>query len=213
MFEKSVMLSRFSAGTDIASVESRVKRLQTMIDALETQRQSAPPQDPAQLQGKVSFKSYLGNATPPPKITPLTGTLKERFETIQPLVQKYAAQYNIDINLVNAVIRQESGFNPNAVSHAGAQGLMQLMPSTAKSLGVKNPFDPEQNLAGGIRHLAGLLEQYQGNVALALAAYNAGSGAVAKYNGIPPYKETQNYVRKILAAYLNAKSQQSTVHM
>jgi len=122
-------------------------------------------------------------------------------------VEKYSAKHGVDKDLVNAVIRQESGFNPTAVSSAGAQGLMQLMPATAQGLGVTQPTDPAQNLDGGIRHLKGLLEHFHGNIPLALAAYNAGLGAVKKYKGLPPYKETQNYVRNILAGFLAQKQQ------
>jgi soluble lytic murein transglycosylase-like protein len=121
------------------------------------------------------------------------------------MVEKYAQLHGVDKALVNAVIRQESGFNPAAVSKAGAQGLMQLMPGTAKGLGVENSLNPEQNIDGGVRLLKSLLKTYNGNIPLALAAYNAGGGAVAKYGGIPPYKETQNYVRSILSSYLATK--------
>ena len=121
---------------------------------------------------------------------------------IQNIVSQIAKKYEVDEKLVNAVIKQESGFNPKATSHCGAMGLMQLMPTTAKSLGVKDAYNPVQNIEGGVKHLSNLLKKYNGNTVLALAAYNAGSGAVAKYGGVPPYKETQNYVKSILANYL-----------
>jgi soluble lytic murein transglycosylase-like protein len=118
-------------------------------------------------------------------------------EEIDASIVMAAARHNVDPNLVRAVVKVESNFNSNAVSRKGAMGLMQLMPSTARSLNVKNPFDPEQNVDAGVRHLKQLLENYGGDVNLTLAAYNAGSGAVARSAGIPRYAETQNYVRRI----------------
>lgn len=118
------------------------------------------------------------------------------------MISKIAQKHGVDEKLVKAVIKQESGFNPKAKSHCGAIGLMQLMPATAKGLGVTDPYNPVQNVEGGVRYLKSLLSKYHGNVILTLAAYNAGSGAVDKYDGVPPYKETQNYVKNILANYL-----------
>jgi soluble lytic murein transglycosylase-like protein len=112
-----------------------------------------------------------------------------------------AARHNVDPNLVRAVVKVESNFNSNAVSRTGAMGLMQLMPKTARELKVKNPFDAQQNVDAGVRHLKYLLENYNGDVNLTLAAYNAGEGAVRRSAGVPHYSETQDYVRKITRIY------------
>jgi soluble lytic murein transglycosylase-like protein len=117
------------------------------------------------------------------------------------LITKTARKYEIDDALVKAVIKAESNFNHKAVSPKGARGLMQLMPATASSLQVPDVFHPEQNIEGGCRYLRYLLNLYNGNVSLALAAYNAGEGAVARYNSIPPYRETQNYVQRVLSLF------------
>jgi soluble lytic murein transglycosylase-like protein len=122
-------------------------------------------------------------------------------EEIDEAITMAAARHNVDPNLVRAVVKVESNFNSNAVSRKGAMGLMQLMPATARSLNVQNPFDPEQNVDAGVRHLKRLLENYGGDVNLTLAAYNAGSGAVARSAGVPRYAETQNYVRRITNLY------------
>ena len=112
-----------------------------------------------------------------------------------------AARYAVPGGLVRAVLLAESAGNPVAISSAGAQGLMQLMPATAQSCGVGNPFDPFENVDCGTRYLGGLLKRYHNNVRLAVAAYNAGPGAVNKYGGVPPYAETQAYVENVLGAY------------
>jgi soluble lytic murein transglycosylase-like protein len=122
-------------------------------------------------------------------------------EEIDSSIVMAAARHNVDPNLVRAVVKVESNFNSNAVSRKGAMGLMQLMPSTARELKVNNPFDPDQNVDAGVRHLKQLLENYGGDVNLTLAAYNAGSGAVARSAGVPHFAETQNYVRRITNLY------------
>jgi hypothetical protein len=114
------------------------------------------------------------------------------------IVNSWSKEFGVDPSFVRAVIHVESAFNPRAVSPMGAQGLMQLMPRMAKHLGVKNPFSPEENIRGGVKHLAYLLDRYRGDKRLALAAYNAGEDDVERYKGVPPFNETQQYVRKIL---------------
>ena len=116
---------------------------------------------------------------------------------IKELISRVSQKYGVDEKLVNALVNQESGFNPNAKSKVGAMGLMQLMPATAKGLGVTNPMDPEQNIEAGTRYMRYLIDKYQGDVNIALAAYNAGEGRVNTYKGIPPFGETREYVANI----------------
>ena len=127
--------------------------------------------------------------------------LKAQMSDIDEIVETFSSKYNIDGDFIKAIIKQESGFNPNATSKKGAMGLMQLMPATAKSLGVVNAYNPWENVEGGVKYLKGLLDRFNNDEKLALAAYNAGPNAVKKYGGVPPYKETQNYVNSIMSAY------------
>ncbi len=156
------------------------------------------------------FQKILDKTVQLEKNTPnkSTNAAKSRAE-IDNLIEEYSAKHGLDSDFVKAVVRQESGFNPNAKSKCGAMGLMQLMPSTAKGLGVTNAFDAEQNIYGGTKYLKGLLDRFGNNKELALAAYNAGPNAVKKYKGIPPYAETQNYVKSIMKSYDKLKGAQS----
>lgn len=131
--------------------------------------------------------------------------LDRKFAAHSGSVRMLSRQYGVDENLVRAVMKQESCFNPRARSRAGAIGLMQLMPGTADQMGVTDAWDPHQNIHGGIKYLAQMLREFNGDKQLALAAYNAGPGAVRKYNGIPPYSETRNYVARIMAEYTRAQ--------
>ncbi|HLQ50677.1 MAG TPA: lytic transglycosylase domain-containing protein [Terriglobales bacterium] len=124
-------------------------------------------------------------------------------EKVNAAIQQAASRHNVDPNLVRAVIKVESNFNPHAVSRKGAMGLMQIMPSTARSLKVNNPFDPTENIEAGVKHLKQLLDSFGGDVQLSLAAYNAGATAVHSHKGIPPFRETRNYVRQITELYGN----------
>jgi hypothetical protein len=133
--------------------------------------------------------------------TPFRGTLTLQDPQLEALIHKYAQIYGVDPSLVRAVMRHESGFKTTAVSPKGAQGLMQLMPGTAALMGVKNPFDPEQNIAGGVGYLRRCLDRFQHNVPLAVAAYNAGPESVARCGTIPPYQETQVFVNNVMGTY------------
>lgn len=140
---------------------------------------------------QASFDTYLEDA----KESTTEVSLNELFE-------KAANTYHVPVNLLKAIGYAESSFRVDATSHCGAQGIMQLMPATAESLGVTDAYDPEQNIMGGAKYISSLLQKYDGDTCLALAAYNAGSGNVAKYGGIPPFQETQNYVVKV-TNYMN----------
>jgi soluble lytic murein transglycosylase-like protein len=122
-------------------------------------------------------------------------------KTINRIIVDVSAKYRIESTLIKAMIMAESGFNPLAVSKRGARGLMQLMPNTAKVLGITDSFDPEQNIRGGVRYFRQLLDRFNGNIDLALAAYNSGSSKVRKYGGIPPFKATRAYLRNVFKYY------------
>jgi hypothetical protein len=123
-----------------------------------------------------------------------------------PIIKQAASQHGISEGLIKAVMHTESGFNVNARSPVGAQGLMQLMPATARRFNVSNAFDPQQNIMAGAKYLSWLMKRFNGNTSLVLAGYNAGEGNVAKYGGIPPFKETQDYVRRVSSRYSNLYS-------
>jgi soluble lytic murein transglycosylase-like protein len=201
MFSDSIQ--KMISSSNIKSAQDRVLQIEQIL-ASKTQAVSSasPSTKTADEVNLPKFSDFLK--------TPNVGNLKYKVAElpalskgqIQEIVGSVSKKYKVDEKLVMALIQQESNFNPTATSKAGAMGLMQLMPATAKTLGVINPFSPEQNIEGGVKHLRHMLDKYKGNLILALAAYNAGGGSVDKYGGVPPYKETQNYVRKILSNYL-----------
>jgi soluble lytic murein transglycosylase-like protein len=145
--------------------------------------------------------SAIGAVAAPQAAAPQAAGFAEAFGAAQVdldgIFSRASAEYGVSLDLLRAVARAESGFDPNAVSRCGAVGVMQLMPGTAHALGVTDSYDPEQNIMGGAKYLRQMLDEFNGDTQLALAAYNAGPGAVKKYGGIPPYAETQGYVRTV----------------
>ncbi len=147
----------------------------------------------------AEFEAMLSEATE--ILSTLTSTSSTTEGTMEAIFEEAAETYGVDANLLKAIAKQESNFDASATSSSGAMGVMQLMPSTAESLGVEDPYDAYQNIMGGAKYISQLLERYDGDVTLALAAYNAGSGNVDKYGGVPPFTETQNYVAKVEQYY------------
>lgn len=160
---------------------------------------------PQRKQRDPTFAETLHRAEKKHFAPPVETASRDPEEDFSRILDGLARRYAVDPNLVRSVIVAESGGDPNAVSPKGALGLMQLMPATASCLGVDDPFDPVQNLEGGIKYLAQLIDRYDGDVEKALAAYNAGPGAVDRHGGIPPFRETQTYVKRVLSLY--AKSE------
>ncbi|MCC6178106.1 MAG: transglycosylase SLT domain-containing protein [Chloroflexi bacterium] len=165
---------------------------------------AAPSSTTARSRARTPARAPAHTQSRDPASTAATGAAGPTAQAlpggVSAIVQQAAAKYGVDPALIAAVIEVESSFNPNAVSVAGATGLMQLMPATARGLGVSDARDPLQNVLGGAKLLGHLLDKYHGDVSLAAAAYNAGSGAVDTYGGVPPYAETRRYVPKVLAA-------------
>jgi soluble lytic murein transglycosylase-like protein len=177
--------------SDIAAVTQRIAQITGQA------LQPAPS-----ASGAPSFAAMVAAASAQPQSRPLQPAPAD----IERLVSMNANTWGVDPALVKAIIANESGFDPNATSKTGAQGLMQLEPGTAAGLGVSDAYDPAQNVAGGTRYIRGLLDRFHGDLRLAIAAYNAGPGAVVKYNGVPPYAETQQYVENVLDSYQKYKA-------
>ncbi|GAC1415045.1 MAG: hypothetical protein NVSMB5_03780 [Candidatus Velthaea sp.] len=189
--------------SEISAVQSRIAEITGAPPA-----GAAPEGNPA--FGRALAQAMQSGSTEPPftrsvasapPAAPALGPAPIAPDEIDSLVHQNAATWQVDPSLVKAIIANESGFNANATSNVGAQGLMQLMPATATGVGVRDSYDPAQNVAGGTRYLKGLLDRFHGDTRLAVAAYNAGPGAVEKYGDVPPYAETQNYVQNVLGSY------------
>jgi soluble lytic murein transglycosylase-like protein len=185
---------------DISAIQNRIAEIS-----------GAPPAGAVQTAAPGTFNVALAQALmpqlAPPDAAAPDAPAPVPPEQINQLVQQNADIWQVDPALIKSVIANESSFNANAQSPVGAQGLMQLMPETAASLGVKNPFDPAQNVAGGTRYLRSLLDRFKGDTRLAVAAYNAGPNAVEKYGDVPPYSETQSYVKNVLGSLDEYRSQ------
>lgn len=213
----SPMIQNLISSGGQAAAQQRLAQIQNYVTAFDPKTKSIAPPSEANVQSfsevlKSSAKSKFGDLLVNPSSMNVDAQIaqygandysKASKPQLLSMISQISRKHGVDEKLVNAVIKQESGFNPNATSHCGAMGLMQLMPATAKGLGVADAYNPVQNVEGGVKYLKNLLNKYNGNIILSLAAYNAGSGAVDKYDGVPPYKETQNYVKSILANYLS----------
>jgi hypothetical protein len=188
---RAVLAILFATVVDVDAVGAETYKL-TEPDGT-THFTNAPTDPRYQRMGFASGTAAGWLRLPPPPAGRRGPNVKE--------IEDAAERYGVPVKLVSAVIRAESGFNPRAVSRTGARGLMQLMPATASILGVRNSFDPRENIDGGVRHLRGLIDRFPHSLPLAIAAYNAGEKAVTQYGGIPPYPETQDYVTKVLHFY------------
>ena len=203
----------------VSNPSQPLKRTPTLVywSRVEQRWKSVPPPTPSAMKAAKSAAAEVGRYVTAVLSSPvmttaeseapddraiLRGRAKGSCE-LDCIIEEAARRHDVDPNLVRSLIKVESNFNAHAVSPKGAMGLMQLMPSTARTLNVSNPFDPEQNVDAGVRHLKRLLDGYNGDVKLSLAAYNAGAGAVARSNGVPRNAETRNYVKRITALYGN----------
>jgi hypothetical protein len=197
--ERRPALDRNGAGVNAEAVAPSVAAPGEVGSQTPRAKTSQPGSEPDSPGETWSVKAREATGRPPRLPAQIINLVKR--QNLERVIGKYAQQYGVDEDLVWAVIRQESGFNPAAVSPKGAMGLMQLMPGTAALMGVSDAFDVEQNIAGGIKYLERCLNQFNQDVCLALAAYNAGPDNVVKYHGCPPFPETRHYVASILQAY------------
>lgn len=201
-----------SAFDRINAIENKIASLETSISGGSTHSQAKKGKHskPNQAQA-ANFASIINSLADGQQFKPGASSAPSAAQqmnsaSVKPLITEAAQKYNVDPALIEAVIKQESAYNATARSHVGAEGLMQLMPGTAKDLGVQNSLDPRQNVMGGTKYLRQLMDQFDGNLTKVIAGYNAGPGAVSHYGGVPPYAETQDYVAKVLKNYGEFKS-------
>lgn len=204
-----------SAFDRINNIENRISQLEARLEG--SSALSRPASTPSNLRMNtggshpgVSFEHLVNSMAEDKRFKPAAGVggaspWKGDPKDFDGMISDAAKKHGVDESLVRAVIKQESGFNPKATSGCGAQGLMQLMPDTAKELGCGNAYDPYQNIMAGSKYLRQLMDRFDGNMTKAIAGYNAGPGAVEQYGGLPPYAETQNYVSKVLENFRNYK--------
>lgn len=194
----------------IAAIENKISSLEGRLDG--GAGPTAKRLNKKAAAGGADFAHLINSLAEEEKFKPgatqgaSSGAQKLNSASVQPFVSEAAAKYDLDPALIEAVIKQESAYDAGAQSHVGAQGLMQLMPETAKELGVENSFDPRQNVMGGAKYLRQLMDQFDGNLTKVIAGYNAGPGAVSHYGGVPPYTETQDYVAKVLKNFEDLKA-------
>lgn len=194
--------------TPVNTIESDFKKiLDKKLEETDTIEKTATQEEKTNVSAEIKLEDEIKTKPEIKEAIELKSKidLKAQSANIDELIETFSEKYNIDSDFIKAIIKQESGFNAKATSKKGAMGLMQLMPKTAESLGVVDAYNPSQNIEGGVKYLKGLLEKFDNNQELALAAYNAGPNAVKKYGGIPPYKETQNYVKAIMGTYNKVK--------
>lgn len=197
----------------IEQIENQMASIENAINGVGKANSTAAPKGTVSAQDAASFQSIIGSMTDGSRFNPssvghtssISGGVAGNSDKYDDIINEAAQKYNVEPALIKAVVRQESAFDPQATSYCGAQGLMQLMPETASDLGVKDAYDPRENIMGGAKYLSQLKTMFNGDLTKTIAAYNAGPGNVQSYGGVPPFQETQNYVDKVLGYYQENK--------